>query len=97
MSARSAAALMTALCLSMSACATAPAPYQGPSHESRALSVTNAVDLVGLRDAKLPEGAFRSLPGFYPAWLGGIGSNCTGGPLSGALAETDEFAIGVAP
>jgi hypothetical protein len=63
MSDRSAAALMAALCLSMSACATAPAPYQGPSHESLALSVTNASDLVGLRDAKLPKGASAPSPG----------------------------------
>lgn len=75
MSTRSSMALATALCLSMSACATAPAPYRGSSHESRALSVTNAVDLVGLRNAKLPQGA--SAPS--------SGSILPGAVLSGGL------------
>lgn len=77
MSTRSSVALVTALCLSVSACATAPAPYQGPSHESRALSVVTAVDLVGLKDAKQSQGASVSSPGSTlpgAAFTGGLNS-----------------------
>lgn len=91
------------MALLLAGCASAE-PYDPPEHESRALSITKAAGLMGLRDASLPKGASvpqpgSSLPG---AALTGAGNALSAPPgftslSAGALGVASMFLSGPSP